>query len=156
VDLATSGLGTASRPSVLTPLYGGRPGEEALWAALLRGKSPRLDLADGRSWRARPIQGDINATWGKPLMDLTSKERPNGFWPVFKGESFDLWTPDTGTYYAWAEPEKMLAHLQKTRLRAGRSRNSPFSEFDSRVLRESKTLPCLRPRIAFRDVTKGS
>jgi hypothetical protein len=86
-------------------------------------------------------------------MDLKSKERPKGFWPVFKGESFDLWTPDTGTYYAWADPKKALPHLQQKRLRGGRSKNSPFSEFDAKALRDPRTLPCLRPRIAFRDVT---
>ncbi len=95
-------------------------------------RAPRLDLNDGASWRARPVQGDVNATWGKPLMDLKSKECPKGFWPVFKGESFDLWTPDTDTYYAWADPKKVLPRLQEKRLRGGRSKNSPFSEFDPR------------------------
>jgi hypothetical protein len=89
-------------------------------------------------------------------MDLKSKDRPRGFWPVFKGESFDLWTPDTGTYYAWADPKKVLPHLQQKRLRGGRNRNSPFSEFDPRALRDPKTLPCLRPRIAFRDVSRST
>jgi hypothetical protein len=115
-------------------------------------KAPRLDLDDGKSWRARP-HTELHATNDKDLMDLKSKDRPRGFWPVFKGESFDLWTPDTGTYYAWADPKKVLPHLQQKRLRGGRSKNSPFSEFDPRVLRDPKTLPCLRPRIAFRDVT---
>ncbi len=112
--------------------------------------SPRLDLNDGKSWRARPLQGDFNSTTGKPLMDLRSDDCPRGFWPVFKGESFDLWMPDTGTYYAWADPKKVLPHLQDKRLRGGRSRNSPFSEFDAKWLRDSKTLPCLRNRIVFR------
>jgi hypothetical protein len=115
-------------------------------------KAPRLDLDDGTSWRARP-HAELHATNDKGLMDLKSKERPKGFWPVFKGESFDLWTPDTGTYYAWADPKKVVPHLQQKRVRGGRSRNSPFSEFDPGVLRDPKTLPCLRPRIAFRDVT---
>jgi len=115
-------------------------------------KSPRLDLDDGRSWRARP-HTELHATNDKGLMDMKSKECPKGFWPVFKGESFDLWTPDTGTSYAWADPKKVLPRLQEKRLRGGRNRNSPFSEFDPRVLRDPKTLPCLRPRVAFRDVT---
>ena len=89
-------------------------------------------------------------------MDLRSEQCPKGFWPVFKGESFDLWTPDTGTYYAWANPKKMLAHLQAKRLRAGRTSSSAFSEFDPRWLRDPKTLPCLRPRIAFRDVSRAT
>jgi hypothetical protein len=116
-------------------------------------KSPRLGLNDGKSWRARP-HTELHATNDKGLMDVKSKECPRGLWPVFKGESFDLWRPDTGTYYAWADPKKVLPHLQQKRLRGGRSRNSPFSEFNAKVLRDSRTLPCLRPRIAFRDVTK--
>ena len=115
-------------------------------------KAPRLNLDDGKSWRARP-HTELHATNDKGLMDMKSKDCPKGFWPVFKGESFDLWAPDTGTYYAWADPGKVLPHLQEKRLRGGRSRNSPFSEFDARVLRDPKTLPCLRPRIAFRDIT---
>lgn len=118
-------------------------------------KSPWLDLDDGKSWRARP-HTELHATNDKGLMDVKSKDRPEGFWPVFKGESFDLWTPDTGTYYAWADPKNMLPHLQQKRLRGGRSKNSPFSEFDPLWLRDPKTLPCLRPRIAFRDVSRST
>jgi len=66
-------------------------------------RSPRLDLDDGEGWRARP-HAELHATNDKKLMDLESSACPDGFWPVFKGESFDLWTPDTGTYYAWADP----------------------------------------------------
>jgi hypothetical protein len=135
---------TASLPLLPT-------GESVEVFAQLR-KSPRLDLDDGTSWRARPHR-ELDATNDKELMDVKSKDRPAGFWPVYKGESFDLWTPDTGIYYAWADPEKMLPHLQGKRLRGGRSRNSPFSEFDPCVLRDRETLPCLRPRVAFRDVT---
>jgi hypothetical protein len=90
------------------------------------------------------------------VVDLKSKERPQGFWPVYKGESFDLWTPDTGTYYAWADPNIVLPHLQQKRLRGRRNRNSPFSEFDPASLRDDRTLPCRRPRIAFRDVSRAT
>jgi hypothetical protein len=118
-------------------------------------KAPRLDLDDGKSWRARP-HTELHATNDKGLLDLKSKDRPKGFWPVFKGESFDLWSPDTGSYYAWADPKKVLQNLQQKRLRGGRNRNSPFSEFTASVLRDSKTLPCLRARIAFRDVSRST
>jgi len=118
-------------------------------------KAPRLDLNDGRSWRARPHR-ELDATNDKGWMDLKSKSRPGGFWPVYKGESFDLWTPDTGSYYAWADPKEVLPHLQQKRLRAGRSSSSPFSEFSPEVLREPSTLPCLHPRIAFRDVSRAT
>ena len=54
------------------------------------------------------------------LMDLTSETCPDGFWPVYKGESFDLWTPDTGIYYGWADSELALEWIQSKRLRANK------------------------------------
>ena len=117
-------------------------------------QASRLDLDLGEHWRARPLQGDLNATNDKHLMDLESEAWPDGFWPVYKGESFDIWTPDTGTYYAWADPQPALAWIQDKRLRAWkRRRDSPHREFKAGYLRDRSTLPCLAPRVAFRDVT---
>lgn len=118
-------------------------------------KAPRLDLDDGRSWRTRPAS-ELHATNDKKLMDLKAKACPEGYWPVFKGESFDLWTPDTGSYYAWADPEKLLPVLQEKRLSGFRRANSPFQEFHIEELRKKQTLPCLHARIAFRDVTRAT
>ncbi len=118
-------------------------------------KAPRLDLDDGRSWRARP-QRELDATNDKGLMDVKSEERPKGFWPVFKGESFDLWAPDAGTYYAWADPRDLLPHLQEKRARGRSNAKSPFSEFPARWIEDPNSLPCLRPRIAIRDVTRST
>lgn len=87
-------------------------------------------------------------------MTFGSKDRTDGFWPVYKGESFDIWKPDTGIYYAWANPEPVLEWLQRKRLRAGKSRrDSPHREFPLEHLRDRSTLPCFAPRIAFRDIT---
>jgi hypothetical protein len=55
-------------------------------------KSPRLDLNDGESWRARP-NTELHGTAQKGLMDLESAKCPDGVWPVFNGESFDAWLP---------------------------------------------------------------
>lgn len=117
-------------------------------------KSPRLDLDDGSSWRARPIQGDLNSTTGKPLMDLESVECPPGFWPVFKGESFDLWTPDTGTYYAWVDPEVVVPELQGKRERA--TSRSAFAEFTDAWRADPQTLPCLSHRLVFRRISRAT
>ena len=86
-------------------------------------------------------------------MDLVNLECPDGFWPIYKGASFNLWTPDTGSYYAWADPEPVLDFLYHKRLRAGNNSRSAHSEFTNQYLLDRKTLPCFRPRIAFRDVT---
>jgi hypothetical protein len=129
------------------------PTAESLDVFLQLRKSPRVDLNDGKSWRARP-DGELHATNQKNLMDLKSRERPKGYWPVFKGESFDLWQPDTGIYYAFAEPKEVIDWLYQKRLNSGRRRaDSAHSEFDDAYRRDRKTLACYRPRIAFRDVT---
>jgi hypothetical protein len=127
------------------------PAEESLEVLARLRQAPRLDL-EGGPWRARP-HTELHATNDKGLLDVASAGRPPGHWPVYKGESFDLWQPDTGRYYAWADPGTVLEALQAKRLRAGRNRRSPFSELDPAVLRDPRTLPCLAPRLAFRDVT---
>jgi hypothetical protein len=115
-------------------------------------KAARLDQNDGNSWRARPYT-ELHATNDKKLMKLV-EQQPEGFWPVFKGESFDIWEPDRDIYYAWADPEKMIKHLQKKRESCQRHSKSPFFEFtDSNWFRNPDTLPCHLPRIAFRDIT---
>ena len=120
-------------------------------------KSPRLDKDLSNSWKARP-HSELHATNDKRLMDLESEARPQGFWPVFKGESFDLWEPDRGksTYYAWANPEEVVPILQDKRVNSARSMSSPFFEFDRARLEDQRTLPCHLPRIAFRDVTRAT
>jgi hypothetical protein len=131
------------------------PAEQALEVFARLRAAPRLDLNDGDSWRARP-HTELHATNDKALMDLESEDRPRGYWPVFKGESFDLWQPDTGRYYAWADPKILIPVLQDKRMRAARNRKSPFAEFDAKQLRNTRTLPCYSARIAFRDVTRAT
>jgi len=129
------------------------PSDESVEVFAQLRKSPRLDLNDGIGWRARP-HSELHATNDKPLMDLESAECPEGFWPVFKGESFDIWNPDTATYYAWADPHIVMPVLQRKRERA--NRRSAFSEFAEEWREDQITLPCYSPRIAFRDVTRAT
>lgn len=76
---------------------------------------------------------------------------------MYKGESFDIWNPDAGAYYAWAESERVLDWLQKKRLKAGQTlRDSPHGEFSLEHLKDRSTLPCFAPRIAFRKVTRST
>ncbi len=130
------------------------PTEESVEVFAQLRKAPRLDLDDGESWRARPYR-ELDATNDKSLM-LFSEECLQGFWLVYKGQSFDIWKPDTGTYYAYADPATLLPHLQAKRQRASRSSLSPFSEFDQAWITDQSTLPCLHPRIAFRDVSRAT
>ncbi len=116
-------------------------------------RSPRLDLDDGIGWRTRP-QTDLHATNDKKFMDVESEVRPEGFWPVYKGESFDLWMPDTGIYYGWADPDVVLPALQGKRERS--TSRSAFSEFTAAWRNDPDTLPCWQPRIAFRDISRAT
>lgn len=115
-------------------------------------KAPRLDLNEGENWRARP-HVELHATNDKDLMELVER-KPRGFWPVFKGESFDIWISDTGSYYAWADPKTLREHLFEKRAQGRKRENSPFFEFvEPNYFHSESTLPCLHPRIAFRDIT---
>ncbi len=117
---------------------------------------PRLgqrDRPDG--WRARP-QTDFHATSDKELFELTEEPPSAGHWPVYKGASFALWTPDTGVRYAWADPGVVVGELERRRQRGARNRRSAFSEMPPDWFRDEQTLPCLRPRIVFRDIARGT
>jgi hypothetical protein len=99
----------------------------------------------------------MDATNQKNLMDLKSEECPKGFWPVYKGESFDIWTPDTGEYYAFADPDEVIPWLYAKRLRSGKSRaDSAHAEFTLAQRQNKGTLACNFARIAFRDVTRAT
>lgn len=78
-------------------------------------------------------------------------ERERGDWAVYAGESFDLWTPDTGSYYAYTDTKTILnaAHLKRQRA----PRGSPYAETPKAWRQKIGTHPVNFPRIAFRDVT---
>lgn len=130
------------------------PTEESVEVFAQLRRAPRLDLNVEGQWRARP-DTELHATAQKPLMDLDSENCPEGFWPVYKGESFDLWTPDTGTYYAFADPEPALQWIQNKRLRAGRSsRDSATGSFPLSTCAISRPCPASRrgwPSGTFRE-----
>jgi hypothetical protein len=131
------------------------PAEDSLEVFTRLRAHPRLDHRDPRSWRARPAV-ELHASGDKDLMDLCSEHMPEGFWPVYKGESFDVWRPTTGRYYAWGDPALVLPALLATRKRGACSKASPFSEFAAQQMGTIDLLPCRFPRIAFRDVTRAT
>ena len=136
--------------SVSLPLL---PSEDSVQVFAQLRKAPRVDQNVDGQWRARP-DAELHATSQKHLMDLRSNKRPKGFWPVYKGESFDLWTPDTGVYYAYADPNPAQEWIQGKRLRASKSRrDTAHGEFSANHLRYQRTLACHFARIAFRDIT---
>lgn len=115
-------------------------------------KSPRLD-AKRSDWRARPY-AEFHASADKDLFELDNV--PAGCWKLYKGESFNLWTPDTGKYYGGVDPEVVTSILQEKRMKTSRQSNSPFNEFKVEEIAKIDTLPILNPRIAIRLVSSST
>ncbi len=169
---------TASIPAV--------PSDEALRVFRRMCAHPRLDFASENqpepartsglvsTWRARPAT-EFHATNDKrffrldvPAIDVSDRgaslTRPTAsdtkdgpsLWPVYGGRSFHFWKPDTGEYYAWADPGRIVKVLQKKRLRGQRTSTSPFREFSHEWAADSATLPCLHPRVVFRDIAAAA
>lgn len=121
-------------------------------------KAPRLDTDKPGEWRAR-AQAELHATNDKKEKGgiiVFDERRPKGFWPVFAGESFDIWQNDTGSYYGWVEPKEAREYLQQKRRNSARTSRSAFSEFPEKWINDDATLPCLSPRIAFRDISRAT
>ena len=124
-------------------------------------ESPAINSKENHSWEIYP-HSELHATNDKKdkssgieLMDLTSESCPEGYWPVYKGVSFDHLKIDSGEYYAWSDPKKVLPYLQQKRIRSMNNRKSAFSKFNPEWNHNEATLPCLNPRIAFRDITNS-
>ena len=120
-----------------------------------RGQAP----VHPRRWRVRPHR-ELDATNDKHRFILdggrAAMSGDSERWLVYKGASFDLWQPDTGVYYASVDSEEITRHLQQKRLRQHKTSTSPFAEFPDDHIEAPKTLPCLRPRIAFRDIARST
>lgn len=113
---------------------------------------PRLD-ADVADWRAR-AHAEFHSTADKPLFQLDAV--PESWWPLYKGESFDLWQPDTGKYYGGVDPARIVPYLQRKRINQSRLAASPFSEFPPTAKDDPATLPIHRARIAFRKISRAT
>lgn len=111
----------------------------------LRGH-PRFD-----EWGDYRAVAEFHATNDRSTFD--AGERTATSLPVYTGRSFDLWTPDTGQYYAWADPQRVEAALQAKRLNQHRNKRTAFYGLPAAWVEEASTLPMHRPRIAVRDVT---
>ena len=115
-------------------------------------ESPRLDSPD-HAWSFRPVR-EFDATNDRPIFDA-GVQAP-GRWPVYGGSSSNIWQPETGEYYTWADPKKVIASLQDKRVRQIRLKSSAFFGMDPEWAADAETLPCMFPRIGFRDVTRST
>jgi hypothetical protein len=111
---------------------------------------PRLDEPAPR-WEPRGLR-ELNATDDKHHFIFEPEE---GAWPVYKGESFDIWQAETGTVYAWAKPKHITEVLETRRANQVRTRRSAFYGLTDWA-DDPDTLPCLHPRIAWRDTARAT
>jgi hypothetical protein len=115
-------------------------------------KHPRLDAPDGH-WAFKPLQGDFNQTTQKRFFDVAFT---SGNLTVYKGSSFNLWTPDTGSPFALAMSSEVVPELTQKRRRQARTSSSPYFGLPQHVVDDPSTLACLHPRIAFRDISRAT
>lgn len=149
IELPVDGLTTWTTGAVL-PLI---PSRSAAEVFIQMRQHPRFDSHPRATFR--PVQGDLNATTGRPHMVMEPRSTA-GLWPVYKGGSFNLWNPDAGDVYAWAKPAAITKVLQERRVASARRANSVFYALGAKWAADKSTLPCLHPRIAFRDVARAT
>ncbi len=133
------------------------PSEESIEIFAQLRKAPRLDLDDGRSWRARPHtraarhqRQEVHGPEGQNLPGrLLARVQRGILRPVDPGHRLLLRLGGPGEAPAGAAGEARLVGLQAGKLACFRS--STFEE-----LRKKQTLPCLHARIAFRDVSRAT
>jgi hypothetical protein len=106
-------------------------------------RSPQL--ARHPHLKVKRVYADFETTRDKHLYE---DEASKAAWPVYAGESFDLWTPDTKRYYAWTKEGVILRRVLERRVRS-----PTYSEMPPAWLQDGSTHPALHPRIAYRDVT---
>jgi hypothetical protein len=116
---------------------------------------PRFDSGRG-GWRAVPWR-ELDATNDRKSGLLKEPGTVAGeWWPVYTGDSFDLWDPERwksdGALPFVLEPALGLEELQRKRQRSDVWR----AQFPLSVLRDPATLPHHRPRILFRDVSRAT
>lgn len=115
-------------------------------------RSPRLDSGvNGASFS--PVR-EFDATLDKSTFD-SGVQKPSS-WRVYGGSSFNIWNSQTGEVFAWADPKKVTVALQEKRQRQVRLKSSAFYGMDEEWASSLETLPCLKPRIAYRQISRGS
>jgi hypothetical protein len=103
-------------------------------------------------WAPKGLR-ELNATDDK---DYFVFEHDSDAWPVYKGESFDLWNPDTGIYYAYARPEVVKKRLIQRQLNQIGNRRSAFFGLSREWASDATSLPAQKPRIAWRDSSRAT
>ena len=109
-------------------------------------RNPRFAQAFS-DFEFRPV-AELHATGDRHHFDVDLSNSA-GRIPVLKGASFNLWDPDFGEPFAYADSNDLRTHL--TAKLANQMRNSRSAYHGMSY--QDGTLPLDRARIAFRDVT---
>lgn len=100
---------------------------------------------------------ELHSTKHKALFKASAGEVQESAIKVYKGESFDIWSPDRMIYHGIAKSEEeMLSHLQEARISSFGRKGSAFNFFGEDYVSDTSTLAIHRPRIAFRDVSRAT
>lgn len=129
------------------------PQPDSLGVFLKLREHPRLD-APGGDWEFAPLR-ELHATDNKSFYDF-DLAHPKGNLPVLTGASINLWSPDFGEPYAYAKASAVVPWLQERRQRSVRLSTSAFYRMPTTWASDRGTLPCLHPRIAFRDIARAT
>ncbi len=111
-------------------------------------RGPRDPKPEGFEFRPA---AEIHATGDRALFDTNVQDR-SGPIPVFTGAAFNLWNPDAGQPYGWADETAVEAILAKVK----NSDRQARSVFNGLGIEDASQLPMRRARIAFRDVTNAT
>ncbi|WP_030925725.1 Eco57I restriction-modification methylase domain-containing protein [Streptosporangium amethystogenes] len=114
---------------------------------------PRLD-AEGGEWAFTPLR-ELHTTDDKAMYDF-NLANPTKDLPVLTGASFNLWAPDFGAPYAFADSGEFEAWAQRRRKRQIKLVRSAFHGMPKTWANDPETLGYKSPRIAFRDVTRAT
>ncbi len=107
-------------------------------------------------WKFRPHR-ETDTTKEKAYFDFDVQHPAEDHTlPVLTGASFNLWDPDFGQPYAYANPAEIEALLQARRQRQIRLASSAFYGMRREWANDPETLPMKRARIAFRDVARAT
>ncbi len=113
-------------------------------------RSPRFDAVRA-GWEFRPIQGDMNASGDRGVMEFDT-ESARGRIPIVAGASYNIWAPDAGSPFAYGDPEVLRPHLTTKLASAVRHSRSAYNGLKF----APNTLPLDSARIAFRDIARAT
>jgi hypothetical protein len=97
---------------------------------------------------------ELDATLDRKTFDTSTSEKPH--LRVFGGASFNLWQPETGEIFAYANPQIVEKALFEKRERQVNLKSSGFYGMPNSWAKNRKSLPCKHPRIAYRQITNST